>query len=265
MNLIQLSEHPTKHAVGLARWGLKDYLYGSPTHMGLIPHEYVSVTPRNKKENRYQLTTKGILASVGVIPLKSNIVFQKYVTFVEGYLQTKGSNVFIKKYMTEFMKLILAWHYLNGINLTKQKYSNPYYMEFLNEIRDSNSIRINPLQRKEENEYFKIMQNCIVNVTVIDLLTSGMYFKDKSLMSVVNWEETKPWKKKITNEYFFGQLLWEWPNFLCNNEVALKIKKGPEPLDRYYSPDITELVKQNLVKIEPNLEWKSELDTPSQI
>ncbi len=146
MNLIQLS----KQAIGLERWGLKDFLYGSPTHMGLIPHEYVSVTPRNKKENKYQLTTKGILASIGIVPLKSNVTFQKYVEFVSQYLPTKGSNVFIKKCVTEFMKFILVWHYLSGINLTKQKYSNSYYMEFFDKIKNSSSIMINHLQKKKK-------------------------------------------------------------------------------------------------------------------
>ena len=260
LNLSQLSEH----AIGLARWGVSSYLYGSPTHMGLIPHEYVSVTPHNKKENKYQLTTKGILASIGIVPLKSNTIFQKYVAFVSQYLPTKRSNEFIKKCVTEFMELILAWHYLNGINLTKQKYSNPYYMEFFDKIKDSSSIMINHLQRKEENEFFKIMKNCITNVTIIDLLTSGKYFKNKSLLSVVDWKKTKPWKENITNEYFFGQLLWEWPNFLCNTEITLESKKETEPLSKYYAHSITEIVKENLTQIEAKIRWKSELDSSTR-
>ena len=113
-----------------------------------------NILRRNKKENRYELTTKGILASIGIVPLKSNVIFQKYVAFVSRHLPTKGSNVFVKKCVTEFMKLILAWHYLNGINLTKQKYSNPYYMEFFDKIKDSSSIMINHLQKKDKISWF---------------------------------------------------------------------------------------------------------------
>ena len=103
LNLSQLSEH----AIGLARWGVSSYLYGSPTHIGLIPHEYVSVTPRDKRENTYSLTIKGILSSIATTPLKSNISFRKYVKFVTQYSSIKKSHVFVKKFVIEFVKLFL--------------------------------------------------------------------------------------------------------------------------------------------------------------
>ena len=88
--------------------------------------------------------------------------------------------------------------------------------------------------------------------------------KNKSLISAVDWKKTKPWKKNITNEYFFGQFLWEWPNFLCNNEITLESKKETDPLSKYYPHSITQIVKENLTQIEAKIRWKSELDSSTR-
>jgi len=265
MNLSQLSTHPSKYNVGKKRWGLKNYLNGTPRHMGLILYEYVSITARNKKENMYSLTTKGILASIADVPLESNVIFQNYVTSVANYLPTKGSYTFVKKSVTGFIKLLLVWHYIHGVNLTKQKYSASYYMEFFENIKKTSKIKINHFQKEDEgNEFFNIMKNCIANFTIIDLLSSGKLFKSKSLFSIVNWSKTKLQKKDKTDECSFAQFLWQWPYFLGNNTITLKSKQEEPALSKYYAHDITEKVKKNLVQIETKIRWKSELDSSTR-
>ena len=265
MNLSELSIHPSKYNVGKKRWGLRNYLNGAPTHIGLIPYEYVSITSRNKKEKEYSLTTKGILASIADVPLESNIIYQNYVTSVTNYLPTKGSEIFVKKLITESIELPLIWHYIHRINLTNQKYSANYYMKFFDDIRKTSKIKINYFEKTEEEEkFFNIMKNNITNFSTIDLLTSGKLFKSKSLFSVVDWKKTKLWKKDTTDEYLFGQFLWQWPYFLGNNTITLKSKQEESALYKYYSPEITQEVKKNLAQIEAKIRWKSELDSSAK-
>ena len=263
MNLSELSIHPSKYSVGLKRWGIRDYLNGTPTHMGLIPCEYVSIIPRNKKENEYSLTTKGILASIADVPLESNIIYQNYVTSVTNYLSTKGSKNFVQKLISEFIKLFLSWHSFHEVNLTKQKHSANYYMKFFEDIRKTSKIKINQSQ-SNDNEFFNIMRNNIINFTIIDLLTSGRLFKSKSLLSIVDWKKTKLLKNNESNEYLFGQFLWQWPYFLGNNTITVKSQQEESPLYEYYTHDITQLVKENLIQIEAKIRWKSELDSSTR-
>ncbi len=264
MNQKELAKYTERGASSLDRWSLKKHLEGTTRFMGLIPYEYVSTIQHNKKETRYELTTKGILASIAIIPLKENITFKKYVDSVSNYLPSKGSNTFIKKSVTEFIKLLLVWHHIHGVNLTKQKYSANYYMEFFENIRKTSKIKMNHIQTKEENEFFNIMKNCITNFTVIDLLSSGKLFKSKSLYSVVDWKKTKSQKENTTDEYSFAQFLWQWPYFLGNNSITLKSQQEEPALSKYYAPSITQTVNQNLAQIEAKIRWKSELDSSTR-
>jgi len=257
MNLIQLSDTPTKKIVGLERWGMNNYLYGSARHMGLIPFGYVAVTPRNKKENEYSLTINGILASMATTPLASNISFQNYVKFVENYFPTKGSNVFVKKCIEGYIKLFLSWHYLNGFNLTKQKTTEEYYMKFFEDIKIKSSIKINQIQEEDVQEFFNLMNNCITYFTVLDLLTYGKYFKKKTLFSVVDWKKTKSRNKEKNNKYLFAVYLWQWPYLITKSNITLESKDTP--IYDFYSYTIPQKVQENLDQIEAKLRWKSEL------
>ena len=259
MNLSQLAEHTTKYAYVLDRWALKKHLYGSSRFMGLIPYEYVSATYRNKKENKYGLTTKGVLASIAVVPLDLNTTFQKYVGFVTHYLPSKGSNVFVKKCLSDFVKLLLAWHYFNGISLRKQKATTLYYFEFFEHMRMRSSIDITISEDEEHQEFLNVVNNCISYVTIIDLITSAGTFLSNSRFSMVDWSRTKPFKKGQElgdNEYSFGHYLWEWPVHMGVSTTLEKNELDAINFDDFYSKSITKTVNDNLRKLDINLKWK---------
>ncbi|MCI4432566.1 MAG: hypothetical protein JHC41_03020 [Nitrosopumilus sp.] len=77
------------------------------------------------------------------------------------------------------------------------------------------------------------MKNCITYATIIDLLSSGKYFKEKTLFSIVDWEKTKQPKENTSEDHLFGQTLWEWPNFIVNNTIILNWKQEEHALYKY--------------------------------
>ena len=264
MNLSELANHTTRFAYSLDRWALKKHLYGSSRFLGLIPYEYVSVTRRNKKENRYELTITGVLASIALDALDSNISFQNYVKYVIHHLSTKGSQTFVKKCVAEFIKLLLAWHYLNGIILKKQKSSTFYYMEFFESMRNIGSIDITISDKKEHQEFLKIVKNCMSYASTIDLITSAGMYLSNSTFSIVDWEITKPFKNNkhgAGKEYWFGENLWEWPLYLGHTVTIGKNERGDVTFDQHYSKNIVNAINNNLKQININLEWKSKLDS----
>lgn len=259
MNLSELASYTTKYAFSLDRWALKKHLYGSSRFMGLIPYEYVSVTQQNKKENKYELTVKGILASITIVSLDLNITFQKYVEFVTQHLASKGSRDFVEKCLSEFMKLLLAWHYLNGISLRKQRSSAFYYLEFFEHMRIIGSLDITISEQEEHQEFLKVMKNCMSYATAIDLITSAGTFLSNSTFSMVDWSETKPFKNGQGlegNEYSFGHYLWEWPLHLGKKVVIEKTVKNAVTFEDYYYESVVKSVTNNLRQIGINLEWE---------
>lgn len=259
MNLSELASYTTKYAFSLDRWTLKKHLYGSTRFMGLIPYEYVSVTQHNKKENKYELTTKGVLASLAIVTLESNTAFQKYVRFVTHYLPSKRSHVFAKNCINEFIKLLLAWHYLNGISLRKQKSSTFYYLEFFEHMRIIGSIDITISEQEEHQEFLKVVKNCMSYATTIDLITSAGTFLSNSRFSMVDWSRTKQFKEEkleADDEYWFGHYLWEWPLHLGQKVKIEKTVKDAVTFEDYYYESVVKSVTNNLRQIGINLEWK---------
>lgn len=259
MNLSELASYTTKYAFSLDRWTLKKHLYGSTRFMGLIPYEYVSVTQHNKKENKYELTTKGVLASIAVVSLDLNTTFQKYVEFVTQHLPSKGSNVFAKNCINEFMKLLLAWHYLNGISLRKQKSSTFYYLEFFEHMRIIGSIDITISEQEEHQEFLEVVKNCMSYATTIDLITSAGTFLSDSTFSMVGWSRTKQFKEEkleADDEYWFGHYLWEWPLHLGQKVKIEKTVKNAVTFEEYYYESVVKSVTNNLRQIGINLEWE---------
>lgn len=265
MNLSELAQHTTKYAYSLDRWSLKKHLEGSSRFIGLIPYEYVSSIKNNKKETKYDLTTKGVLASLSFTLLDEIIQYQNYVKVLKDYFPHEGIENFIKGVITEFIKLVLFWHYLNGINLTNLKSSEFYFSNFIDGVRRLQEINITHSQIQENPEFSETIRNCIIYTTIIDLITSGELFRSYSILSLVDWKRTKKWQKGgISNEYFFGSNLWYWPHIMGRSTYTeLEGNMDVRRLSEFYSDEIIDEVN---IKLEQHkiefLKWKDKLNAP---
>jgi len=267
LNLSELSQYTTKYAHSLDRWSLKKHLYGSSRFIGLIPYEYVSLTKKNKKETKYELTTKGVLAALPFVRLEENVRYQKFVIELKEELDHKEIEVFIKKFVTEFINLILQWHHISGVNLKKLKSSEQYFMNFIDDVRKVQSVNINTSQIFLQSEFFYTIRNCIEYATIIDLITSGDMFKGYSLFTLVDWDKTKiPDSKKIIDEkYSFAFTLWRWPFELGKFPYSVFKTYGKSMLYDYYSDKMKSNIDLKMKKLDINLKWKSKTDSPIKL
>lgn len=274
MNLVQLSEHTTKYALGVDRWGLKKRLDGTTRFIGLIPNDYVSEKAKNKKEKEYRLTIKGVLASSSIVPLKRNWFFQEYLRFISKHMKKKRMRKFTIYSVEQFMLLLLSWHALNGIDLTRQKSSTFYYMEFLDHLRNLGTIDITITDKHDDGDFMRIVKNCIACYSVIELLTDHGLALYNSMLSIIDWKDTpqasvntnsenfslenlmlpghytEPW---VTNDYLVGQYTWEWPLFIGFSGMV----KSAITFDEIYSEDI----KKHLEKLLQGIEYKKKVST----
>lgn len=265
INLTQLSKHTTKYALGLDRWGVKKRLDGTTRFIGLIPNEYVieeqtKLHRYNKQEKRYWLTVKGIIAATAVVPLKQNQLFRHYSWMISKGVNNKKIRTFVEDAIEEYMRLIVSWHYLQGFELTKQKSSKFYYIEFIEHIRNVNGIDITISDKEIDEEFIKIVKNCIAYYTVIDLLTGGELHFFKVTLSLVDWEKTPEFSDEKT--YYWYSKIWEWslhlgdPNFhdsvLRKNMTSTNEIRNAVAIDEVYSIDIKKKVNSILKRINYN-------------
>ena len=273
LNITQLAKHTSKYALGMERWAVKKRLFGTSRFLGLIPNEYVVEEQTknrrfNKQEKRYWLTVKGIIATISVVPLKKNKFFQHYCWMISKQVENDKIKSFAGQAIEEFITLVVAWHYLQGIELTKQKSSKFYYIEFLEHIRRVNGIDITISDKQIDEEFIQIVKNCIAYYTVIDLLTGGQMQAFLITLSLVDWEITSEFED--TNTYHWYAKIWEWslhlgdPNF-HNVGTLPKLTKGNEirtdvAIDKTYSDDIKIKVDSLLKNIGYDKDWKSIID-----
>lgn len=272
MNLNQLSKYTKKYADSMDRWGVKKRLDGTPKFLGLIPNEYVLEENVNKKrykkqEKRYWLSVKGIIASTAVVPLQKNGYFKHYSWFLSKFLEEENIRPFIERHIEENMKLLVAWHYLNGIQLTKQRSSPFYYLEFFEHLRNVGIMDITISDKIIDDEFITIVKNCMASFAVIDLLTDHEMYMFQSLLSIVDWEKTKVTSDQRKHHWYAK--IWEWPLYLGNvifqqPGFSINLVKSPKIrdevyLESIYSKDLNQKVDNILNEIRHKIDWESRI------
>jgi len=112
------------------RWGVKARFTESNQSIGLITNEYVYKTKINKKESKYSLTLKGLLAVLSKMDFENIFLIKRYRKF----LKTQTNDKRIIQFAMDFIKieiaLILSYNWGRGLNLTKFKSFQYYWQEF---------------------------------------------------------------------------------------------------------------------------------------
>lgn len=268
LNLNQLSKFTTKFVDSLERWGVKKRLHGSSRFMGLIPYEYVEERITNKHrfgkdEKKYYLTVKGIIAINPVVSLQKNFFFKKYSEFYARIIDLPNTQSFFETFVEENMKLMIAWHFLNGIQLTKQQSSSLYYMGFFYRLRSIGDIDISFRDDEIKNEFKKLFQNCVIYHTIIDIVTHGRLFFERTPISLVDWKKTI--RTKDSDHRRLGNV-WEWPYDLDDTRffeefgVTKNICPFTMPIvncSEFYSKETKNMIDKKLEELSYKTNWKN--------
>jgi len=264
MNLSELSQHTSKYAYSLDRWSLKKHLYGSSRFMGLIPYEYVTAISKNKKETKFHLTTKGVLACTVVMSIEKNTYFHQFVKNLTSEYPRKGIKNFIKDFVIVSIHLFVYWHFLNGINISKLKSSEFYILNFFNRMVRTSEIDLTNTQLKDNPHMKKILKKFIIFVTALDLITENKHFPFYTPYSLVLPKKMKKKIVKNTKTFVFGGYLWNWPKQLgesYNEEKDLGTGLG-KLYDMYYTVNMIKETNLKLKEIEMEFKWKSKINDP---
>lgn len=144
--------------------GIQNKITGTKRKQGLLLTDYISETKKkgryNKPEYTYFLLSKGIIASIQSIPLSKNYFFQKVLKVANE--NTKGSKHpnFIREYITTQIKLFLAYHHIEGIQLTWQTSAAMYYYGFFHDLNRGIYLLIK--NKKIFNEFEKLVEDYVI-------------------------------------------------------------------------------------------------------
>ncbi len=221
------------------RWSAKRRIYGTQTFFGLVPCEYlIEKQPikrrRGKEGNILCLTTKGMLAALSTgLDLDEIYLYKKYIDFVHKRLKinvkrigsdkTKPRNFetlldknklrdMIKNFIQSRIYLFLIWHYVNGIQLQKQIATQPFFVDFYNNVNEYFHNKFPEIKDKEFTKYCRniLRDNFVYSRTLhaLDVIADTT-----SIVKLPNENESiKQFlfeKLGMTSDY-----IWYWPYYM---------------------------------------------------
>lgn len=129
LNLTEIGELTSKFTIGFDRWGVKDRIYGSDKFHGLIFMDYVYKFKINKKETKYGLTIKGLLAALRTVKFNQLYLIKRYEQFLNNYTNKQDLIQRILLYIKSEIAYLLYCNYIQGINWTKFRFLKSYLQQ----------------------------------------------------------------------------------------------------------------------------------------
>jgi len=176
LNLEEIGEQTSaKHYAGsFDRWGVKIRLNGSTRTFGLIPNDYVYRFSVNKKESKYGLTLKGLLASLYSVSFEKNYLVNKYKDKLLKVLDEKIVDWLIQLIKYEIV-IILFYAKIQGLDWTRFKQTRLY----IHDIKQHSKQILIPfylnkkrLNYQQKQEYESIKTKYLELVMIIKLIRS---------------------------------------------------------------------------------------------
>ena len=118
-------------AFELDRDTVRRRVLGSPTFRGLIAEEFVWLAKRQEfrtgsKKKIYNLTVKGILASLDRVPFERNYAIKQFYSLISAITENEYHIAdFTLQYIKFQIGILMSWYKMNGFNLTEaREFSN---------------------------------------------------------------------------------------------------------------------------------------------
>lgn len=116
----------SKYASSFDRWGVKKRLNGSLYFLGLIPCDYVQIIKINKKETKYGLTVKGLLAVLYQTRFEDIYLIKRFSEFLKKWTTDSKWIDYTLNYIKYEISYFLFYNHVQGIGWTKFRFLQDY-------------------------------------------------------------------------------------------------------------------------------------------
>lgn len=210
LNLKEIGEKTSKYIYtyhSFDRWGVKARFTESNQSIGLITNEYLYKTEINKKESKYCLTLKGLLAVLAKVDLENIFLVKRYQEFLKTLTNDKKIIQWAMDFIKTEIAMILYYNLGRGLNLTKFKSFQYYWQEFKQynentaQIFFLNSFSLMPEYHREV--YDKIKKEYLKLFFVLDGCTTPLSWLDIDDLTYEKKEENQILREVIDLWYLF--------------------------------------------------------------
>lgn len=180
LNQREIGDKTNDYAQGFDRWLVKNRLEGSKQHFGLIKYEFVYRAEINRKERRYGLTTKGLLALLAWKKFENISIVKRYRQFLYRIIPDKKIITWSIDFIKHEIALILCYNYLRGLDLTRFKSLQLYWDSFKkydNNVIDNFFLNKTLMGTDESSVYEQIKNQYMKLYSILDLTTFPLYWK----------------------------------------------------------------------------------------
>lgn len=130
MNITEIGSKTKGYAASFDRWGVKRRLDGSMHFVGLVPNQYVYQIEVNKKETKYGLSLKGLLAILSEIKFEQIDIVKRYKRLLRKHNRDKNLLNWAFDFIKYEIALILFVNSVKGFDWTKLKIVRQYWDNF---------------------------------------------------------------------------------------------------------------------------------------
>lgn len=140
LNLSEIGERTSKYTIGFDRWGVVKRLEGTAQFGGLIQQNYVYKFAINKKESKYGLTVKGLLAALRVSRFDKIHLVREYREFLKKYTLDEKKLRYVYNYIKYEIAFLLHHNQLQEVDWTRFRYVKSYLKNRKNNLRYPDSF-----------------------------------------------------------------------------------------------------------------------------
>lgn len=135
LNLSELGNLTKKYTSSFDRWGVVKRLEGTTQFRGLIRQNYVYKFTINKKESKYGLTVKGLLAALRVSIFDKIHLVREYREFLKKYTLDEKKLRYVYNYIKYEIAFLLYHNKLQEVDWTRFRYLKLYLENRKNNLR----------------------------------------------------------------------------------------------------------------------------------
>ncbi len=178
LNLFQISTKTEKHtSMRLGRSSVKNKIYGSEKHSGLIKSGYLiekngKKHPRNNQEKIFYLTFKGLITVLSHgIKFENTFFYKKFFHFIHHYIDNKQLLKLIRDFIIYQIYYFLIWHSTRKQQLTIIPSFYAYYRQFFAKTEWYEKLDVIPLSHLTNKELSQLKESIIEYVAILNALT----------------------------------------------------------------------------------------------
>jgi len=205
-------------------------LRGTKNVPGLVKKDYIFEKPSrgrfDKDEYLYYLKPKGIIASLQFKKIQENHFFKELCKSIDNKTSGEIFPDLVRDFLSSQIELFLAYHYLQGIQLTWQTNFDTYYWNFFNYLDRGFGIIVEDYNKKKMLQ--QVVEDFIVNYSKVIYLTVKINGRSERFPCVFDFK-LDPVKNFDRKNWYYNLINWthSYGGIILDSKERIKVKQIP--------------------------------------